>query len=816
MLKNYLTIAFRNLNKFRFYSLINIFGLALGIAAALVIFLYVQFELSFDRHHANSDRIYRVDWELKFGDNYTYNAAVTPPMAEVLVRDYPEVETAARLQYSGSFYFKPEQENFKEWQVVYADNSLFHIFTIPFIAGDPATALIEPYSMVISESCAARFFPDQDALGKTIIKDNQDAYTVTGVFEDIPENSHFHYQIFLSMNGLDESKNNNWIGGPFNTYLLLRPGADPQELEDKLPTLVENYILPYASSVVGNSFIDQLMEAHNYLKLHLFPLTDIHLHSHLRNELESNSDITYVYLLLAIAIFILMVAIINFMNLTTARSSTRAREVGIRKVMGSGKGKLVSQFLIESTMISLISFILALGLAEFFLNSFNQVIGRSLTIPWGNAWFYLFILLGAMAVGMLSGIYPALVLSRFIPVKVLKGKIMAENHALFMRRGLVIVQFSISIFLIITTLAMYQQMNFISSKKLGFEKEQVILIRDTYHLNDKQPVIRDEICKLSFIKNGTISSFFPGPGTSRNTPLIWRYGQDPTPENSMNAEKWTVDYDYIPAMNMEIIEGRNFSREFASDSNAVILNETAVKQLGLAPDPIGKKVSLFKDHPDGSQDRSRQEHWTIIGVVKDFNFESLRQDVGPLGLFFGTSSRGFMAFRFTTYETDQVISAIQRIWKELATDEPFNYSFLDQDFAKMYTSEKRLERLFILFSGLALAIACLGLFALVSYSTEQRSKEIGVRKVLGASVNQIVLLLSREFSRLILFSFFLAAPLAWYGIYWYFQQYAYKTQISLLVYLGAGLMAFILAGITMFYQSVKAANANPVQTLQSE
>ena len=816
MIRNYFLIAFRNLKKYRFYSIINILGLTVGIVACIVILLYVSFELSYDKYNKNADRIYRVDWELFLSGNHTYKAAVTPPMAEVLVRDYPEVEAATRFRYMGAFHFKREVENTVEWRVVYADNDIFNIFTIPFIAGDPATALKDPYSMVISEKCAAQFFPGEDALGKTLIKDNNDLYTIRGIFKEIPENSHFHYRMFLSMEGLDESKNNNWIGGPYNTYTLLRKGADPKVLESKLPAMVEKYLLPQAATILGKIFIEDFQSGGNKLTLHLRPLLDIHLHSNLQNELEGNNDIAYIYLLTAIALFILVIACINFMNLATARSATRAREVGIRKVIGSDRKMLIFQFLAESIILSVISFILALAFTEIILPGFSNFVGFTLQVPWAHFTFYLVIIIAAGIIGVIAGLYPALVLSGFKPVTVLKGVLVKSNNSFFLRSTLVVFQFFISIFMIIVTIAMYQQMNYIKTKKLGFRKENVLIVRDVYNVGDKLPVIRDEILKNHNVVNGTITGYLPGPNAARKTPLIWKYGSDPTPENSMNAETWTVDDEYIPTLGMEILSGRNFSTDFPSDSTAIILNETAVRRFGFAEDPIGERISLLKDNPDGSQDLNNQESRTIIGVVKDFNFESLHQEVGPLGLLYGKDSRSFLIFRYEAAQTDQVINSIETTWKSMAPGEPFNYSFLDQGFERMYATEQKLGKLFTIFSGLAIFIACMGLFAMTAFTTEQRTKEIGIRKVMGASIRNIILLLSKDFSRLIMVSFILATPLAWYGIYWYFQHYAYRTNISPVVFIGAGIMVFLLASLTMFYQSIKAANANPVKTLRSE
>jgi putative ABC transport system permease protein len=814
MLRNFITIAVRNFKKYQFYTFINILGLTIGITVCLIILLFVRFELSYDRFNLKADRIVRVDWDLQLGETRTYNAAVTPPMAEVLVRDFPEVEAATRFRYVGSFQFKRDIENTVEWRVVYADNDLFNIFTIPFVHGDPATALKDPHSMVITEKCAEQFFPNENALGKTLMKDNQTLYTITGVVKDLPENSHFHYRMFLSMEGLDESKNGNWIGGPFNTYLLLRPGADPKVLEDKLPGIVEKYLMPNAASALGSSFIDNFRTNGSQLTLRLRPLTDIHLHSNLRNELEANGDIDYVYLFSAIAVFTLIIACINFMNLATARSVRRAREVGIRKVLGSSRLHLALQFIGESTLLSLLAFVLALGLTDITLPLFNSFTDMNLEVPFQNLSLAIVLVAAAILLGVLSGIYPGVVLSSFQPAHVLKGKL-TGNRSSSLRSGLVVFQFTISIFLITGTMALYQQLNYLRNKKLGFNQEQVILLRDVKNVGERLATIKEEMLKTNIIKSGTVSSYFPGPGSARSTPLMWKFGSMPLPENSINAEKWIVDYDYVNTLGIEILEGRNFSRDHPSDSNAVILNEAAIARFGFTGSPVGHKISLFHQDPDGSQDQTRLETWEIIGVAKNFNFESLRENVAPLGLFFGTS-RSSLAFRYEAENTQEVINTLDKKWKALAPGEPFHYTFLDQNFQGLYKTEAKVSRIFALFAGLAIIIACLGLFALTAYTAEQRTKEIGIRKVMGASVQNIILLLSREFGKLILWGFIVATPLAAYCIQWYLQDYAYRTDISWWIYISAGMVTFVLAMTTMGYQSILAAKTNPVEALKSE
>jgi len=453
---------------------------------------------------------------------------------------------------------------------------------------------------------------------------------------------------------------------------------------------------------------------------------------------------------------------------------------------------------------------------EVLLQGFNSFIELSLTIPWDQFSFYPAILAVALVTGFCAGFYPALILSGYRPSIVLKGVPAKTKDSFFLRKSLVVFQFFISVFMIIVTVALYQQMSYIQNKKLGFKKENVIILRDVYNAAEVLPAIRDAVIQNHAIDNGTITSYLPGPNAARKTPLIWKYGSDPTPENSVNAETWTVDERYIPTLKMEMVVGRNFSTDFPSDSSAIILNETAVRHFGFSDDPIGQRISMLKDNEDGSQNWNNQETRTLVGVVKDFNFESLHQPIGPLALLYGKDSRNFLIFRYETAQTEEVIGYIENTWKKMAPGEPFNYSFLDEGFKQLYAKETKLEKLFTMFTGLAIFIACLGLFAMTAFTTQQRTKEIGIRKTMGASASNIVLLLSKEFSRLLIIAFVFAAPFAWFGIQWYLQQYAYRTHISPLLFVGAGSMIFLLATLTILYQTLKAANANPVQSLRSE
>jgi putative ABC transport system permease protein len=817
MVKNYLKIALRNLSRHKFYTMINISGLALGIASCLLIILYVSYELSYDRYHAKADRIYRVNGEIKFGGTH-YRLAVAPaPLGDAIVDEYPEVESFVRFRNRGTSLVKTEggTESFRENRLVWVDSTFFKFFSVNVLSGDPETALQEPNSIAISESAAKKYF-NGNALGKSLIIDNETNAKVTAVFEDMRPNSHFRMEFLVAMSGLEDAQSSNFLSNNYNTYLLFRPGADIAAFHKKLQEVVLKYVGPQAAEILGGEFtMEKFLEAGNKIEYTLMPLTDIHLRSDLTAELGANSDIIYVYLFAAIAIFILMIACVNFMNLSTARSSNRAKEVGIRKVMGSLRSHLVRQFLMESILLSLFAFILAIALAYVSLPYFNSVSQLDLTLP-SNFSFYAILLMAALFVGGLAGVYPSFFLSAFEPVKVLKGQLALGSKSGVIRGALVIFQFVISIFLIIGTFTVNSQLNFIQNKKVGFNKDQVIMISDLYALGDKAESYKNEVLENTFIKNGTISGFIPVWGGWRTDNTFWPEGSQPTEDKLVGMQNWSVDYDYINTMGMTIVKGRNFSREFPSDSSAVILNQTALKHFHIESDPIGKKISTFADeNADGTINRDAVVSYEVIGVVEDFHFESLKQNITPLGIILGRSP-GYASFRFEAKNTSEVISSLEKTWKKLASGQPFQYQFLDESFARMYASEERLGKIFGGFAGLAIVIASLGLFALSAFTAEQRNKEIGIRKVLGASVPSIVILLSREFGKLILIAFLLAAPIAWYAVNWWLKNYTYKVEIGIWVYVLAGFSAFMIAWLTMSYQSIKAATANPVTSLRSE
>lgn len=819
MLRNYFKIAFRNLAKQRFYSFINVTGLALGVAACLLIVLYIKHELSYDRYHEKADRIYRLNGEIKFADNHWKLAVCPAPLAQTIVEEYPEVETAVRFRTRGSYLVKREDatESFKEYKVVWADSTFFKIFSVPVLEGNPGAALREANSIAISEHVAQKYFKNESALGKTLILDDKINAKVTAVFKDMPSTGHFKFDILISMTGLDEAKSLNYLSNNFNTYLLLKPGVDAKQFEAKLPQLVLKYIGPQAAQALGGEFtMEKFKASGNKIEYTLMPVTDIHLHSELIAELEANSNIMYIYLFGAIALFILCIACINFMNLSTARSANRAKEVGVRKVMGSLRSHLIRQFLTESIILSIGAFLIALLLAQLVLPFFNSIAQLNLELPFKSFSFYMLLLLASSIVGVLAGLYPSFFLSAFEPVKVLKGQLALGAKSGIIRGALVVFQFAISIFLIIGTITVHRQLNFIQNKKIGFNKDQVIMIEDVYALGDQQETFKNEVLQNNKITSGTISGYIPVSVGWRNDNTYWPQGSEPTQENLVSLQSWSVDHDYLKTFDMKIIEGRFLSKDFPSDSSAVVLNQTAIQRFNLGEDPIGKKISTFGgNNADGTVDKNSYRAYTVVGIVEDFNFESLKQNIRPLGFFLGKSP-GYASFRFEAKNAQDVIEVIEQAWKKIAPGQPFQYTFLDESFGKMYESEQRLGGIFAGFSALAIAIACLGLFALSAFTAEQRTKEIGIRKVLGASVSSIILLLSKEFGKLILIAFVLSAPLAWYAVNWWLQDYTFKTEVGILIYIFAGIISFLVAWITMSFQSFRAATSNPVKSLRSE
>lgn len=807
MLKNYLKVAIRNLWKNKSFSAINIFGLAIGIGTCLLITLYVLDELSFDKFNKNSARIYRANVDLKFGGADQKFAVASAPLAFTMVKDYPQIENAVRFRNYGPAVVKKGNQNIHEQNIIYTDSTIFDVFTIPMIAGNPKKALTEPNSVVISESIANKYFGQTNAVGKQLLFDNKKLYAVTGVIKDIPENSHFHYDFFISLAGDPSGKEDNWLSFNFNTYLLLRQGTDPKVIQAKFDEIMKKHVFPQAENIMHVS-ADAFKKSGNYINFNLTPLTDIHLKSDRIGELSANSSIQTVYIFSAIAIFILLIACVNFMNLSTARSANRAKEVGVRKVLGTQRSNLIQQFLTESILLSLIAFIIALVISSLLLPFFNQLASKQFTLsPFAHPLLLPVLFMFAVAVGLLAGSYPALYLSAFKPIEVLKGKLGAGFKSSYFRSSLVVFQFFISIFLIFSTIVIYRQLSYIQNKKLGFNKEQVLTIKNTYAIGNNLEVFKDEVLKLPGVKSATVSGFLPVPSSRSDNPFF--------PEGQIDNKKavamqnWSIDNDYIPTLGMEILKGRNFSKEYSTDSNGVIINETAARLFGYQ-NPIGKKIWKLVDINSGTT-----KNYTVIGVVKNFHFASLRENIGALCMVLDKSTDA-VSFRLSADNIAGIIKNVEAVWKKLSPGEAFTYSFLNEDFNAMYASEQRTGKIFMVFAVLAIFIACLGLLGLATYAAEQRTKEIGIRKVLGASVSNIAGMLSKDFLKLVIIAAIITFPVAGWVMNRWLQDFAYRITISWWIFFAAGLVAVLIALIIVSFQAIKAAVLNPVKSLRTE
>ncbi|MDN5200159.1 ABC transporter permease [Fulvivirgaceae bacterium BMA10] len=817
MFKNYFKIALRNLVKHKVYSLINIFGLSVGLASCILILLHVTDEYSYDNFHEKGDRIYRMALERKYPDHSINYAIVPHSFADVMHDDFPEIEAITRVggnNANATTVFRyddnGEMKIFEETGFLLADSNFFKVFDFPLIKGNIDEALLKPNSMVITASSAQKYFGDDDPLQKVISTDFGD-FTITGVCEDVPQNSHLKFDFIGSWNTFPFAQNINYIAFSMAIYTVLHEGASPEELEAKFPQMVETYAASQIEQRLGVSFKDYTAAGNGY-NYFLQPLRDIHLKSHLEAEFEPNGNITYVYIFISIAVFILVIACINFMNLATSRSSERAKEVGVRKVMGSERRQLISQFLIESILISTISLILALVIIQLALPSFNNLANKELSFNlFANATIVPALLIFTLVVGLLAGSYPAFVLSGFNPVTVMKGKLISSAKGAWLRNGLVVFQFFISIVLIAGSLLIYSQMEFIRNKSLGYNKDHVLVIQRPGALAESGDAFDKEVMNLPNIKKVGRASTMPGAASA------FFFGIQFQPEGSsevLTTKGMVMDDHFAETINFEMIDGRSFSEDF-EDSLSIILNESAVKALGVK-DPIGAK--LVNTNNFGGQQQVIT--YTIIGIVKDFNFQSLRDEISPLVIMHPGENTpvnfGFIAVKVGPQDIEQTLAAIEDKWNQIAPEEPFKYTFFDEDLAANYRSEQNSGKIFGIFTVLAIVIACIGLFGLAAYTAQQRTKEIGVRKALGASVFNVVLLLSKEFTKLILIALVIAIPLAWYGADKWLQSFAYRVDINITIFIIAGLSAIIISWLTVSYHAFKAAMVNPIKSLKYE
>lgn len=814
MLKNYLKIALRSLVKQKVYSLINILGLTVGIASCLLIVLFVSNEFSYDNFHPNADRIYKVALERKYPNHSTYYAIIPHSYAEVMDNDFPEVQQSVKM--GGPFnnivvnYKTPanDEKQFEENFVMAADSNFFKFFNIAVIKGAADKALVNLNDIVLTEETAKRYFGSDEPLGKTLRIFNQD-FNVSAVCQNIPQNSHFKFDFLFKWNdNFFGDGRSNFISFSAHTYLELTAGADPKTLEGKFPQMVDTYASSQIERDLGKSWEDYKKEGNGY-RYFLQPLKGIHLDpTNIEAKMSPGGNINYVYFLIIVASLILVIACINFMNLATARSAERAREVGLRKAMGSLKGQLVSQFLVESIVLSLFATLLAAGVAQLALPFFNDLADKELAFTFSP------LLIGglvgvAVLVGFLAGSYPAFALSSFNAVAVMKGSYSGSKGGAWLRNGLVIFQFSISIVLIVGTLVIGRQMKFMQEKSLGFNKEQILVVERAGALQNGIQTFIDEVKEIPNVEAS--SGAFSLLGRQGDF-----FGSQWLPEGSteiLTTKTMAIDDDFAQAIGFEFVEGKGYSKE-TNDSLSIILNESAVKTLELT-DPIGKKLSQVQRTPNGNV----TVQYTVIGVIKDFNFQSLRDQITPLTIQSNESfggGAGYVYARIKGDELSSTVAAVEDKWKKIAPAQPFKFLFLDENLNTQYEAEQRAGKIFGVFSMLAIVIACVGLFGLAAYTTSLRTKEIGVRKVLGASVSNIVFLLSKDLVKLIMIAFVISIPFSWYIMNNWLSDFAYHIEIGISVFVIAGASALLISWVTVSYQSIKAAIVNPIKSLRSE
>ena len=810
MFKNHLKIAWRSLKRQPFFTFLNTFGLAVGMAGGLLISLYIYDEMNFDTMFKDADRIFRIDADVKFGGTASKSAEVSAPMAAAMERDFSQVELTTRFRNLGNMLLRKSstEENVKEQGATFVDPTFFDMFGLDLLVGDIKTALKEPNTLILTRTAALKHFGLKNALGQSLLLNNTDTYTVTGVIEDMPKRSFLrNHNVFMAMAGNEDAQNQEWTSHNFFTFIKLIPNANVADFQAPLQSMLGTYIMPYVQTFLPGVTEDQLVASGNYLYYSTMALKDIHLYSDKDHELSANGSMQNVYILSFIGLFLILLASVNFMNLSTAQSLKRAKEVGIRKTLGSDKSALIRQFLTESGLISFISLLFALLIALVVTPSFKALSGKSISIPFAEPLFWVFLLFGTALLALFSGMYPAFFMSRFVPVKVLKGVGASSTGGGNIRSFLVVFQFAISVFLIVSTLVVFMQLKFIQSKDVGFTKDQVLIVDDVYTLGEKATAFKEEVELLGQVQSATLSSFLPTPSFRSNT-SFFKEGVA-TAENSINMQIWNVDDAYIPTLDIEVIEGRNFDMQFGTDSTAMLVNESAVAILGVQPkDALGMRV--IRNFEDGTSN-----YFTIIGVIKNFNYESLREDIGALSMTLGRST-GSMAVKLEAGNFSNDIASIKGIWDKLAPGQPFGYRFMEDSFNTTYQAEQQLGRIFVTFTILSILIACLGLFGLAAFNAQKRTKEIGIRKVLGASVGQITYRLTTDFLKMVGVAILISLPIGWYVMNKWLEDFSYRIEIGWWVFAFAALIALTIAILTVSYQSIKAAVVNPVRSLRTE
>lgn len=808
MLRNFFKIALRNLFKNKLYTFINVGGLAISIGVCTLILLYVQSETSYDAYHPEKDRLYRLALDRIYPDHVSEYAVTPAAMARQAYEDYPEVTSFTRIwkpfnqvsvQYEDQAYLEPG--------LMAADSNFFQLFGVELIKGDPIKVFEVQNAVVLTESTALKYFGNEDPIGK-ILNGGFGDLIVTGVSEDVPENTHFHYDLLFNTQSIPFLQNPNYVNFSVYNYLQLQPGTDPEAFESQLEQIVEVYAAGQIERTQGISFADYKAAGNGY-HYYLQPVTDIHLTSHLEAEFEPNGNITYIYIFVSISVFVLALAAVNFINLATARSTERAREVGIRKVLGSFKKQLISQFLVESTLISVMGTVLGIGLVYLTMPFFNDLAQKQIAFDLlSNPWFIPSFIAFALFIGLAAGIYPAFVLSSFTPASVLKGKVISGQRGNWIRNGLVVFQFWISIVLICCTLIVNDQMSYLQNKELGFDRENTLVVEQAFALQNNVQTFKDRLLTIPGVQQVGGTSAMPGTGIFFGSSFKLA-GLD---ENvAMNCVAF--DENYISTMGMEVSAGRGFSLEF-QDSLSLMLNETAVAALNIQGNPIGQRVSnIHAANPQNNRE------YTIIGILADYNYRSLHTEITPMAIFSDRGVQGFTAsipIKLQSSNLQATVGSINALWDELTPNTAFDFDFLDENLAQLYNTEERSGYLFLVFASIAIVIACVGLFGLAAYIVGNRVKEIGVRKVLGASSASVVMLLLKDFNKLILLAVLVAVPVTILIMRSWLQGFAYYQSIQPMVFVYGGVLALLIAWITVSYQSIKAAVANPVKALRSE
>ncbi|HEY4111167.1 ABC transporter permease [Puia sp.] len=812
MLKNYLKIAFRNMAKYRVISFINLFGLTVGLSCCLLILTYILHEESYDKYNSKADRIWRVtrSFNNKDGIVSLHLGAVAPPFGPLLQNDFPDIQKVTRLLPSGTSPVRYEEKLFNEDNIFFADNNLFNVFDVHLIKGDRTNALTDPFTVVMTEAVAKKYFGDADPINKVVRLDNRYNFRVSGIIDPLPENSHFHPEFMLSFNTLKDSAiygerglMTNWGNNSFFTYLLLPENYPAKNLEAQFPAFIDRHM--------PSNKKDPSSQASRFTKLYVQKLTDIHLHGHTDEEIEANGDSSRVTIFGAIALFILLIACINYMNLSTARSTLRAKEIGIRKVSGAQRYEIIAQFLSESVLIAWLAILLAAGLTLLLLPWLNGLSGLHLSAQILLHWYVLLPLcLTPFVVGILSGIYPALFMSSFQPVKVLKGLFKAGGKTVNFRKVLVVLQFSISIVLLISTAIVFQQLHYMQNASLGFDKDQVLTLRYNNGLDQTYESFRNALQEDPHVLATTRSSRIPSGRLLDEQGAQSESGDSLRPVNA-DIKYVAVDHDFVKTYGIPIVAGRDFSRNYATDSTGYLLNEAATKVLGIKTpqEMVGRNFAY-----GGVKGK-------VVGIMGNFNFEDMHQSILPIIFIIPPAAQagntyGNISVKLAGANINTTMAHIEKVWKRYLPEVPYEYTFLNERFQKLYKTEQQQGSLFTTFAGIAIFIACLGLLGLSAFAISQRIKEIGVRKVLGASTSSIITLLSTDFLKLVAVAALIAFPIAWFTMHNWLRDFAYRISIQWWVFIAAGILAAAVALFTIGFQAIKAALANPVKALRSE